>query len=192
MILYGTSATKEPPMRAAIGIASILALCPRLGIPGAQRFGHYVVRSAFCAMGAMLIGLPGTPAQGQCTPPELAKLTASDATENDNFGSSVAISGDTVVVGAYKDNHAGTGSGSAYIFTLSGGVWTQQSKLTASDAAANEHFGVSVAISGDTVVVGAWIDELGRDRRRLGLRLRAQRRRLDPAAEADRLRPGGG
>jgi hypothetical protein len=82
-----------------------------------------------------------------------AKLTASDGGFNDQFGASVSISGDTIVVGARYDD-----SYSAYVFEKPGGGWsdmTQTAKLTASDGASNDQFGHSVAISGDTVVVGA-------------------------------------
>src|SRR6266581_3247998 len=83
------------------------------------------------------------------------KLTANDAAPYDGFGAAVAISGDTVVVGAPSDDDAGTASGSAYVFVRSGGTWSQQQKLTAGDAAPYDAFGCSVAISGNTVVVGA-------------------------------------
>ena len=89
-----------------------------------------------------------------------AKLTASDAAADDLFGISVAVAGDTAVVGAYfDDTPAGTDAGSAYVFVRSGGTWTQQAKLTASDAAASDQFGVSVAVAGDTAVVGAYVDD---------------------------------
>ena len=81
-----------------------------------------------------------------------AKLTAADAAANDNFGYSVAISGSTAVVGAPVKNSE---TGAAYVFVRSGTAWSQQAELTASDAAANDRFGWSVAISGSTVVVGA-------------------------------------
>ncbi len=84
-----------------------------------------------------------------------AKLTASDAAAQDSFGYSVAMSGNTAVVGAFADDDAGSASGSAYVFVRSGTTWTQQAKLTASDAAANDQFGISVSVSGDTAVVGA-------------------------------------
>jgi acetyltransferase-like isoleucine patch superfamily enzyme len=87
-----------------------------------------------------------------------AKLTASDAAEGDNFGFSVALAGDTAVIGAWDDNDAGTGSGSAYVFTRSGTTWTEQEKLTASDADGGDRFGVSVAIDGETAVIGAFVD----------------------------------
>jgi len=89
-----------------------------------------------------------------------AKLTATDAAAVDNFGISVAISGDTAVVGAYLDSTlAGSNAGSAYVFVRSAGTWAQQQKLTAADAADGDSFGVSVAVSGDTAVVGAYLDD---------------------------------
>ena len=93
------------------------------------------------------------------------KLTASDEATNDNFGYSVAISGDRIVVGAYADDDKGASSGSVYIYDLSNGEGTQQDvldsqiKLTANDGAAYDYFGCSVAISGDKVAVGAYAEE---------------------------------
>ena len=83
-----------------------------------------------------------------------AKLTASDAAANDEFGISVAADGDTIVVGAYQND---SNKGAAYVFTWnsSNSKWEQKAKLTASDAAANDEFGISVAVDGDTIVVGA-------------------------------------
>jgi hypothetical protein len=90
---------------------------------------------------------------------EVAKLTASDGAAVDQFGNSVSVSGDTVVVGAdWDDVGVNTNQGSAYVFVRSGSTWTQQAKLTASDGAANDYFGYSVSVSGDTVVVGAYWD----------------------------------
>ncbi|MEX2124868.1 MAG: FG-GAP repeat protein [Woeseia sp.] len=88
-----------------------------------------------------------------------AKLTASDAAEFDEFGGSVAISGDTVVIGAPRDDDAGMDIGSAYVFTRTGTSWTEQAKLTASDAAENDQLGSSVAVSDDTVVIGSTQDD---------------------------------
>jgi hypothetical protein len=88
------------------------------------------------------------------------KLTASDGAANDDFGVSVSINGDTAIVGARAhDTAAGLNSGSAYVFTRSAGVWTQQQKLTASDGAAIDLFGSSVAISSNTAIVGARADD---------------------------------
>jgi hypothetical protein len=90
---------------------------------------------------------------------EEAKLTASDAAASDYFGLSVAVSGDTAVVGAFNDDDDGASSGSAHVFRYDGVDWAQEAKLTASDAAANDRFGFSVAVSGDTAVVGAYGDD---------------------------------
>jgi hypothetical protein len=89
-----------------------------------------------------------------------AKLKASDAGPTRRFGYAVAIDGDTAVIGAFQDNHAGDFSGSAYVFVRNAGVWTQQAKLTADDAAMGQEFGYSVAVQGDTAVVGAQGDPL--------------------------------
>ncbi len=86
---------------------------------------------------------------------EIIKKVASDGAVGDSFGVSVAISGDTAIVGAYLDDDAGSASGSAYVFVRSGTTWSQQAKLTALDGAAFDLFGYSVAISGDTAIVGA-------------------------------------
>ena len=91
---------------------------------------------------------------------ETAKFIASDAAANDEFGISVALDGDTAVIGAYHDDHTDDGNtignaGSAYVFTKVSGVWSQKAKLIAVDGAVNDEFGISVAVNGDTVVVGA-------------------------------------
>ena len=91
---------------------------------------------------------------------EQQKLTASDAAAGDLFGFSVGISGETIVVGApFDDGAAGLDQGSAYVFVRSGSVWSEQQKLEASDAAAQDLFGRSVAISGEMAVVGAPTDD---------------------------------
>jgi hypothetical protein len=90
------------------------------------------------------------------------RLYANDGGANDIFGNAVAFSGDTLAVGApYDTIGTNTNQGSAYVFTRSGGVWTQQQKLTAADGATSDHFGESVAIDSDTLVVGAHEDDIG-------------------------------
>ena len=96
-----------------------------------------------------------------------ARLKASNAGAFDGFGAAVAVSGDTVVVGAPGEDGAGTGvngdqannsaedAGAAYVFVRTGTTWSQQAYLKASNAEARDEFGVSVAVAGDTVVVGA-------------------------------------
>jgi hypothetical protein len=87
---------------------------------------------------------------------------ASDGSANDNLGYSVAISGDFAVVGSYRDDIGGnTDQGSAYIFVRNGGTWTQQQQLLAADGAANDSFGFRVAISRDTAVIGAHLNDVG-------------------------------
>ena len=89
---------------------------------------------------------------------EIKKITASDGNNFDNFGFSVAISGDITVVGAIENDAQGSDSGAAYVFQRNqGGTnnWGEVVKLIASDGAANDSFGWSVAISGDSVIVGA-------------------------------------
>jgi hypothetical protein len=89
---------------------------------------------------------------------EIKKLTASDAAENDVFGWSVAIAGDSAAIGAPGDDDAGSSAGSAYVFNRDqdgGDNWGEVEKLTAGDGAANDIFGTSVAVAGDTTVVGA-------------------------------------
>ncbi len=96
---------------------------------------------------------------------EVANFTASDGAADDFFGWSVSISDDTIVVGAPGDDiGANNGQGSAYIFYRNqGGAdnWGEVAKLTASDGAADDYFGRSVSISGDTVVVGVYCDDVG-------------------------------
>lgn len=93
---------------------------------------------------------------------EIFKLTASDSALGDQFGSSVAVSGNLALVGAPGDNNLGTDSGSAYVFDVTTGQ--ELFKLTASDAAEFDSFGRSVAISGNIAVVGApWNNGAGYD-----------------------------
>jgi hypothetical protein len=93
---------------------------------------------------------------GDMTP--IATLTASDGAPNQFFGSSVSISGNTVVVGMPQNFAFAQGPGKAYVFVKPAGGWTnmtQTAKLTASDGIPGDDLGFSVAISGNTVVAGA-------------------------------------
>jgi len=108
---------------------------------------------------------PATTAEAQDDPQGYLKASNPDIA--DSFGSAVAISGDTVVVGAPRESSDATGvdgdqdnddadsSGAAYVFTRTGDTWTQQAYLKASNTDAFDYFGWSVAIDGDTIVVGA-------------------------------------
>jgi len=89
------------------------------------------------------------------------KITARepDAWEDARFGTSVAISGDYAIVGAYLSGYDDLGS--SYVFVRNGETWTEQAKLTASDGTKRDFFGISVAISGDYAIVGAHRDHSG-------------------------------
>ena len=96
-----------------------------------------------------------------------AYLKASNPDLGDGFGSKVAISGDTLVVGVYGEDSSATGingdqhddsalsAGAAYVFARTGTSWSQQVYLKASNTAAGDVFGSTVAIAGDTIAVGA-------------------------------------
>jgi len=100
-----------------------------------------------------------------------AYFKASNTDAGDSFGAAVAVSGDTVVVGAYEEDSSATGvngnqannsledSGAAYVFVRSGATWVQQAYLKASNSGSNDEFGRSLAVSGDTVVVGAYAED---------------------------------
>ncbi len=91
---------------------------------------------------------------------QVAKLLPDDGSAQDLFGHATAISGSTIIVGAYLDDDKGTDSGSAYLFDSNTGH--QLAKLTSNDAADNDRFGFSVAISDDIAIVGAvWDDDSG-------------------------------
>jgi len=83
------------------------------------------------------------------------KLTVSDGSPDDHFGSFVAVDGDTLVVSARNDGDNSTDSGSVSVFAWSNSTWTEQAKLTASDGASGDFFGRSVAIHNETLIVGA-------------------------------------
>ncbi len=83
-----------------------------------------------------------------------ATLTATDGEAGDQFGESVAIEGDTLVIGANKDADQGASAGAAYVFRYEDGAWLEQAKLLSSTGAAYDRFG-EVSVSGDQVLVGA-------------------------------------
>ncbi|MEX1187608.1 MAG: T9SS type A sorting domain-containing protein [Bacteroidia bacterium] len=95
----------------------------------------------------------------------IIKAVASDRATNDFFGWSVAISGDYAIVGAFNEDEDASGgatlsaAGSAYIFKHTGGVWTEQQKIVASDRGVSDNFGRSVSMSGDYAIVGAHLED---------------------------------
>jgi hypothetical protein len=104
-----------------------------------------------------------------------AYLKASNTNASDFFGEAVAISGNTIIVGAWTEDSNATGvdgdqsnnaapqSGAAYVFERSDTTWTQQAYLKASNTLNSGAFGSSVAISGDSIVVGAWAESSAAD-----------------------------
>ena len=90
------------------------------------------------------------------------QLIASDGAANDEFGHSVAIIANMAVVGAWMDDVvSAVDQGSAYVFTRSGTAWTEQQQLAGTDSTAGDQFGTSVALSGSTLIAGAWADDIG-------------------------------
>jgi hypothetical protein len=96
-----------------------------------------------------------------------AFLKASNSGNHDNFGYRVALDGDTLVVGTFGEdstandgehNNEASNAGAVYVFTRSNGSWTQQDNLKASEADAHDIFGISLALDGDTLVVGAMFE----------------------------------
>jgi hypothetical protein len=88
---------------------------------------------------------------------ETQKLIADDGAAYDNFGLSVTLQGSTILVGSPQATIGGSfAQGAVYVFTKSGGTWTQTQKLTASDGAASDSFGESVAINEDNALIGAY------------------------------------
>lgn len=112
------------------------------------KLNHYV------ALGLMLCS--GVYAQAQTSYSELSKKLASDRLGGDRFGYSVAVDGNYAVVGAPYHAHGFTATGSAYIFERdASGNWNQIQEIVAGDRKADDHFGWSVSINGDDIVVGA-------------------------------------
>lgn len=90
-----------------------------------------------------------------------AKLTGSDEASAIQFGLAVAISGNTALVGAPFDSTLGLDAGAVYVFTFDGAVWTQQAKLYAPDPTPSSLFGISIALSGNTAVIGSFLSQPG-------------------------------
>jgi hypothetical protein len=118
-----------------------------------------------------LVGAPCHPALGGCGPggayvftqsgtswSQQAELTASDGVPQDEFGWSVALDANTAVVGATLHTVGSNQNyqGAAYVFVESGGTWSQQAELSASDGVSYDVFGFSVAVNGSTALVGSY------------------------------------
>jgi hypothetical protein len=100
-----------------------------------------------------------------------AYLKASNTGADDRFGSSVALSGDTIAVTAQREDSAAQGvngdqndntavdSGAVYVFRRTGSTWQQEAYLKASNTAVRDELGASVALSGDVLAVGATLED---------------------------------
>ena len=93
--------------------------------------------------------------RAQCLPVPLGDLRPQGLASMDRYGASVAINGSWCAVGAPGDVDLGAEAGAVYVFRWDGAAWSPPTKLHASDGAAGDHFGVSVSLSGDRLVVGA-------------------------------------
>jgi esterase/lipase superfamily enzyme len=139
--------------------AQLLKLLPTDGAANYQ-FGNSVAISGNLALvGSPLsdFGAPGSAYLFDATTgAQLFKFTADDYADGDNFGISVALSGDIAIIGSYLDDDNGANSGSAYLFDVTTGE--QIAKIKPTDGAAGDNFGFSVAISGNTALVGSRYD----------------------------------
>ncbi|MCA9667161.1 MAG: hypothetical protein KC503_16295 [Myxococcales bacterium] len=127
---------------------------------GVVRFGEAIALSGDTAV----IGSPGDDSKGTDAGAayvfvrgasgwvEQAKLVASDGAAGDAFGITVAIDGDTVLVGAPRDDDKGSESGSVYVYVRSGAQWSLQQKIVDAAGQADDHFGSAVALDGDTAL----------------------------------------
>lgn len=133
-----------------------------------DRFGYSLAVDVFIDGGTLVVGADGDDDAGSNSGAayvfelidgiwvQVAKLTASDGAEFDFFGSSVAVFDDEIIVGARGAASLGTNfNGSAYVYRKIDGVWTEISKLTASDGSFGDEFGYAVSIEGATALVGA-------------------------------------
>jgi hypothetical protein len=127
-------------------------------------FGFRVALAGDTAVvGAYFATVDGKPQQGAAyvfvrtgtTWSQQQKLVANDGAKGDQFGQSLALVGDTTLIGAPFANGTTGWQGAAYVFMRSDTTWQQQQKLVAADAANNDLFGISVALTGDTAVIGA-------------------------------------
>lgn len=171
-VLGGSVTTAEAETHSSTAATALAKLTASDGT-ASDRFGISVsVWGDTAVVGAPHEAVEGRPQEGAAyvftrvdgTWIEQAKLTASDGAAADRFGTAVEVFGDTVVVGAFfGDVGVNPDQGAAYVFTRSGGTWTEQAKLVASDGSAADNFGFDVDVFRDTVLVGAYWDDVDVD-----------------------------
>ena len=114
------------------------------------------------------------------------KLVPEDPHAEDFFGSAVALDGDVALIGATGHDAQGQNAGAAYVFVRSGGIWTQQARLHASDGWRKTGFGHDIDLEGDSAMIGA--NKFNGLEHGCGLRIHPHRRHLDRAREAGGIR----
>lgn len=165
----------RPARAVAICLIGLLVAVALMLLPGVAAAGSGVIPSVGAQSLARVTVSRGVAAHRVArtdlnSPPDLmallalqqAELTGSDSTTGDLFGYSVAVSGDTALVGAYgKEGQGATAYGAAYVFTRSNGIWRQQAELTPTPASPWDtpwDFGNAVALDGNTALVAAYQD----------------------------------
>ncbi len=137
-----------------------------LAPPGSGRFGVSLALDGDVAIVGDDIGNSGTGSahvyrfNGTAFVEEQT-LLASDGAAQDYFGTSVSISGNTIIVGSYRHDNGDVDTGAAYIYRFDGASFVEDQKLLAADGAPGDKFGVSVALAGDRAVVGAYTSDQG-------------------------------
>jgi len=133
--------------------------------------GHFFGNSVNLYVETVLIGAYGDDSHGEnsgaayvftrigTTWAQQAKLLALDNEEGDGFGESVSLEDTTAVIGAPGDDDNGDSSGSSYVFTYSGNLWTQRSKILPSDGGEGQYFGNSVSHQMNTAFIAAYHDD---------------------------------
>lgn len=170
-VLFGTSNFDDPaaydsrPTLFAVALAATALVTAFAGaalwrfVRSVKRAGQGVLAGAGAGLLVGVLASAGVLVFGPERPIEHVKLASEDAAVGDQFGAYVAISGDSVLVGAPENDDAGSNSGSAYVFARSGSGWTQQAKLGDADAELGDQFGRAVAIDGNTAIVGIPLDD---------------------------------
>ena len=141
------------------------------GLPSDDAYGHAVaVYGSYALIGAYMDNERGTSAgaaylleRQDGTWQVLRKLVAGDAAAFDQFGFTVALNDKYAFIGAFGHDDAATGAGAVYVYERDGSTWTEETKLTASDAKEYDFFGSAIALSESYAVIGSSSDEKGKD-----------------------------
>lgn len=159
----GSGAGAVHVFRRTAGVWAFEETIRPLGVLAGDAFGEAVAVSN----GVALIGAPGDDdigagaglvyvfAHGTTGWSQQQTFSGSLVSAGDAFGSSIALDGDTAVIGAFRDDSVANDSGTAYVMKRGSSFWGEQAQLIAPDASANDHFGMSVALVGNLAVVGA-------------------------------------